>query len=494
MATLPAVPPILDQDRYIFLSAVSTVTTVNVTFPVFGDGSDLIIEVNNVPLTSSQYTFTSPSGPLNLLPLPITDGIVTFTPPIAIGSIAIIGAWHARQVIQPSAPGISRREFNQTISTLIAGAREVERALRTALDFVQTDNLGNGFYNAEGELVSNVADPQSAKDAVNLETLTTALGELVATGGTTLPVQWTLAGDGVTTAFHITGANIPTPLAYYVSVNGLLLNPSTDYAINPATNFITFTIAPVNGGLICVRMLGYARGVGNISTTAQAVAGTDDTTYMSPLKVAQASVATIANFLASNPALTGVPTAPTAAPGTNTAQIATCAFVAAAAASAAPPGMTGLFPFSTPPTGWLASSGQLLSRTTYAALWAAAQSSGNIVSDATWTGGAGLYDGAFSTGDGSTTFRIPYANGNFFRAWDNGRGVDTGRAIGSMQLDAMQTHEFSYSGPTTTGVGGSGGASGFDFGISTQTTTGNTGRTATETRPRNISQLACIKT
>jgi hypothetical protein len=44
------------------------------------------------------------------------------------------------------------------------------------------------------------------------------------------------------------------------------------------------------------------------------------------------------------------------------------------------------------------------------------------------------------------------------------------------------------------GNAGSGGASGVDFGISTQATTGNTGRTATETRPRNIALLTCIKT
>lgn len=42
-----------------------------------------------------------------------------------------------------------------------------------------------------------------------------------------------------------------------------------------------------------------------------------------------------------SPALTGVPTAPTAAPGTGTSQIATCAFVVAQALSASLPGQAG---------------------------------------------------------------------------------------------------------------------------------------------------------
>jgi hypothetical protein len=44
-------PPIADQDRYIFEVAVSPVTVLPVTFPVFGDGSDLIVYLNSVVMS-----------------------------------------------------------------------------------------------------------------------------------------------------------------------------------------------------------------------------------------------------------------------------------------------------------------------------------------------------------------------------------------------------------------------------------------------------------
>ena len=172
-------------------------------------------------------------------------------------------------------------------------------------------------------------------------------------------------------------------------------------------------------------------------------------------------------------------------------------------------GAVAYFPATTAPTGWVKANGALLSRTTYATLWAFAQVSGNLVSDATW---ASNNQGAFSTGDGSTTFRVPDLRGEFLRGWDDGRGVDSGRAIGSFQSGELASH--THTGTTDTAgahshfiVGLSGGAgagpnTSFDpvdinrdtniAGAHNHTfTTNATG--GTETRPRNIALLACIK-
>lgn len=149
-------------------------------------------------------------------------------------------------------------------------------------------------------------------------------------------------------------------------------------------------------------------------------------------------------------------------------------------------GKISFVPFTSAPTGKLKANGALLSRTTYAALWAAAQASGNIVSDATWTGSA-LY-GAFSTGDGSTTFRIPYINGYFLRAWDDARGVDSGRAIGSSQADDNKSHAHTV----PTAVSGAGVfTAGADNG-GPIFTTGTTSSNGSEARPKNVALLACI--
>ena len=106
--------------------------------------------------------------------------------------------------------------------------------------------------------------------------------------------------------------------------------------------------------------------------------------------------------------------------------------------SAAPAGGVHYFPATAAPTGFLKANGALISRTTYAALYAFAVASGNIsVNDGAWL------SGQFSPGDGATTFRIPDLRGYHVRAFDDGRGIDSGRAIGTVQADATVTHNHS---------------------------------------------------
>ena len=209
-----------------------------------------------------------------------------------------------------------------------------------------------------------------------------------------------------------------------------------------------------------------------------------------------------------------------------------------------PVGAVTYVPAINPPSGFLRLNGALLSRATYANLWGFASASGNITStDALWT------EGQFSPGDGTTTFRIPDGRGNFVRSWDNARGVDAARAIGTLQQDAIETHAHTASSGATGahnhnayGVVDAGGAhthtlntysmyhwsylpdnaiqGGDDLDL--RATAGNTGSggshthtfsggytsavgdhihtvtvnptpTVPETRPRNIALLACIK-
>jgi len=147
-------------------------------------------------------------------------------------------------------------------------------------------------------------------------------------------------------------------------------------------------------------------------------------------------------------------------------------------------------PRSTAPTGYLKANGATVSRTTYAALFAQIGT-------------------MFGAGDGSTTFNLPDMRGVFPRGWDDGRGVDTGRALGSLQADALQNIT-GYAGVNlpyygqlhvtggamiytdnigggTSGGGGSNGSAIINFDAS------RVARTAAETRPTNVALLACIK-
>jgi microcystin-dependent protein len=135
-----------------------------------------------------------------------------------------------------------------------------------------------------------------------------------------------------------------------------------------------------------------------------------------------------------------------------------------------PSGAVMTFAMDAPPTGWLDCNGAAVSRTTYAALFAA----------------IGTVHG---TGDGSTTFNLPDLRGEFVRGWDDGRGIDSARAFGSTQADELEAHTHTE---TSTVDGSSTGQPGGDGGHSVTKNTGSTG--GTETRPRNVALLYAIKT
>ena len=192
-----------------------------------------------------------------------------------------------------------------------------------------------------------------------------------------------------------------------------------------------------------------------------------------------------------SPSLTGTPTAPTASTGTRSTQLATTAFVGAECQIAAPVGSVYTFAGTAVPVGWLKCNGALLSRTTYASLFA-------------------VIGTTYGAGDGSTTFALPDLRGEFVRGADDGRGVDAGRVFGSAQSDAVQAWTATmtlqraqvnsteiYSGAisvgatsgSTTGPGGAWSASVMTIGPGVN----STARTAAESRPRNVAMHYIIK-
>ncbi|WP_434134730.1 phage tail-collar fiber domain-containing protein [Dickeya zeae] len=136
-----------------------------------------------------------------------------------------------------------------------------------------------------------------------------------------------------------------------------------------------------------------------------------------------------------SPALTGVPSAPTADKSTNSTQLATTAFVkntallkeqngadiADKSAFLANLGLSDTlkiadivgiplpWPQATPPAGWLKCNGQAFDKNAFPKL-------------------AQVYPGGV----------LPDLRGEFIRGWDDGRGVDAGRSLLSIQGDAIR--------------------------------------------------------
>ena len=143
---------------------------------------------------------------------------------------------------------------------------------------------------------------------------------------------------------------------------------------------------------------------------------------------------------------------------------------------------------NTAPTGFIKANGAAISRTTYADLFAAIGTT-------------------YGAGDGSSTFNVPDLRGEFMRGWDDARGIDTSRSFGSAQADEFKLHghpsrrgtEFNVT--NDTGGGGilmdsNGGQANRSAFTGTPSNTDGQhigGSGGSETRPRNIAFLACIK-
>jgi hypothetical protein len=97
-------------------------------------------------------------------------------------------------------------------------------------------------------------------------------------------------------------------------------------------------------------------------------------------------------------------------------------------------------------SGFLLADGSLVGRTSYPDLWAYAQAVG-VTDEGTWSAG---YFGYFSSGNGSTTFRIPDLRGLFLRGLDNGRGLDPSRPWGYYQDQQNLSHTHGVSDPSHT--------------------------------------------
>jgi len=155
--------------------------------------------------------------------------------------------------------------------------------------------------------------------------------------------------------------------------------------------------------------------------------------------------------------------------------------------SALPVGAMVAFPRGTVPAGFLELDGSVQSIAAYPDL-------------------AAYLGTAFNTGgEGAGNFRLPESRGEFLRGWDHGRGVDVGRAVGSYQLDAFQGHFHDITGSPAGGDAAAGSAQNTLQGtdgaampgekVIGPKTDGVNGipRTASETRPRNLAVMWCLK-
>jgi microcystin-dependent protein len=337
--------------------------------------------------------------------------------------------------------------------------------------------------------------------------------------------------------------------SYSVKEIGLYTNNGVLFAIYSQTGVILtkgstasalfaldFVMTNVPAGTVVVGDAGFSYAQANesrlgvlaIATTAEAQAGTIDNKIITPLKMAQVTatesrrgviaLATTAEAQALAPddtkalsvarlvdrtATTGrvgvvaLATNAQTQTGTDTTRAVTPASLASAASLFVPPGAVMPFASAATPSGWLAANGAAVSRTLYPALFAAI---GTL----------------YGVGDGSTTFALPDLRGYFVRGQGTNADGTASGAFGTKQGDDFKSHSHtgstsingshshSYSAPNsyqqdttnspangkraTSNANPNTGAAGDHSHTLTINPTGGT-----ETRPKNIALLYCIK-
>ena len=138
-----------------------------------------------------------------------------------------------------------------------------------------------------------------------------------------------------------------------------------------------------------------------------------------------------------------------------------------------PAGAVQAFAMNSAPAGWLAADGSNVNRTTYASLFTAIGTT-------------------YGAGDGSTTFALPDLRGYFVRGSGTNSDATAAGTFGAKQADDIKSHTHTVVDDAVQTTSTPGGVVNITFPNGTQTrTTSSTG--GTETRPKNIAMLYCIK-
>ena len=220
---------------YVDYPATAAQTDFAFTFPYLED-EHVIVEIDGVQKTlTTDYTIvTSPSTKIVL-----TSGATA-------GQIV--------RVRRKSQPGIDLVDFeNGSVLT----ESELDRAylhnryLNEEIGELNDASLqkeaGGTDWDAGGSKIKNVGAPTLTADATTKQYVDDKVNQL-SSGASAPPTKWVFTGDaGANTTYSVTGAEVNGDTAYDVSVDGSVLEPTTDYTVDPDTDTLTI-VNTLSGG------------------------------------------------------------------------------------------------------------------------------------------------------------------------------------------------------------------------------------------------------
>ena len=207
---------------------------------------------------------------------------------------------------------------------------------------------------------------------------------------------------------------------YFDRSDSYTLDDTSKLATSRALKLLNDVSASVNTSITAGNGL---TGGGTLAASRTLALGTPGTITASSTNAVQAAGHTHAIDKASL-TVAGVVQLSSATDSTAVNMAATPAAVRAAmqaASQATPTGTIAYFAGDSAPAGWLKANGAQVSRSVYADLFAAIST-------------------RFGAGNGSTTFTLPDLRGVFLRGFDDWRGFDGGRVLGSLQNHNLAEH------------------------------------------------------
>ena len=135
------------------------------------------------------------------------------------------------------------------------------------------------------------------------------------------------------------------------------------------------------------------------------------------------------------------------------------------------------YPSSSPPDGYLKANGASLNTSTYSDLFS-------------------IF--GYTFGGSGSSFNLPDLRGEFIRGWDDSRGVDSGRGFGTAQTDDFKSHNHTIKTEYGTNqninfTAPNGQYNQVSFLTQYPNSSAILATGGTETRPRNVALLVCIK-
>ena len=125
---------------------------------------------------------------------------------------------------------------------------------------------GTNDWDAGGSKIINVGTPTLTADATTKDYVDAKVNQ-ASTGSSFPPTKWVFTGTaGANTTYSVTGAEVNGDTAYDVSVDGSVLEPTTDYTVDPDTDTLTI-VNTLSGGediVVIERGFGVAISTGSI--------------------------------------------------------------------------------------------------------------------------------------------------------------------------------------------------------------------------------------